>query len=331
MSETQTEQLLVDLEADLSGPAVVAIGGGHGLAQGLQALQYYAGRITAVVGVADNGGSSGRLADVTDMPPPGDMRMCLLALASPRSVWREVFEHRFAAGDVAGHSLGNLILAAWTEVRGFEAALRTAERCLGTRGEVVPAALQRLHMEATVDGNKVEGQLAIARTRGALSELKLLPSGVEANPRALAAIAAADQIVLGPGSLYTSTIAPLKVGDLLVAVNESAAQLVWVCNLMTQDGETIAMTGEDHVRALVEVGGLRIPDAIVASESDLAVDPPLEPVYIDAATAARWGSRLVLADLCRDPAGLPLHDPIQLGLALSSLLGPGAADQGANP
>ncbi len=323
MSETQTERVFVDLEADLSGPAVVAIGGGHGLAQALQAIKYYAGRITAVVGVADNGGSSGRLADVVDMPPPGDLRMCLLALAAEQSPWREVFAHRFHAGDVAGHSLGNLLLAAWTELHGdFEAAVRTAERYLGAVGEVIPAAQERLHMEATVDGTTVTGQLAVARARGMLTDLRLLPPGVPANPRAIRAVAEADQIVLGPGSLYTSLIAPLTVGDLAAAVNRSQAQLVWVANLMTQDGETIAMSGESHMQALMEVGGLRPPDVIVAQESDLAVDAPLEPVRIDDAAAERIGSRLVLADLCRQPVGLPLHDPIQLGLALSSLIGP---------
>ena len=295
---TEIDPVLEALEASFEGPAVTAIGGGHGLAQTLKAIQLYAGRITAIVGVADNGGSSGRLAPALDIPPPGDIRQALLALSPGSSVWKDLVGHRFQAGDVKGHSLGNLILAALTEETGdFEEALRIVERQLGTAGNVVPVALQRMHLRATVDEETVDGQLRIATGRGAISAMQLLPEGVPANPRAIEAVAASDQVVLGPGSLYTSTIAALLAAGLVDALNASPAQFVLVGNLITQDGETLGMTGGQHLQALVDLAGVRLPDAIVASTSALSVAPPLQQVAVDQEELERLGIEVVLGDL----------------------------------
>ncbi len=319
--DVDTETLLEALEAEFEGPAVVAIGGGHGLAQALLAVQHYAADITALVGVADNGGSSGRLRPALGIPPPGDIRRCLIALSPDASVWRELFSFRFDEGDIGGHSLGNLILAALTEIEGgFEAALRIAETCLGAVGRVVPAATEPLHLEAVVDGTVVDGQLAIARSRGKITDLRIVPGDVEPSPWGLEAIAAADQIVLGPGSLYTSVIPPLLVPGVAEAINDSDAVLVYVCNLVTQDGETLGMTGVDHVDALGALGRVRSPDAIVANTAPIEVAPPLEPVHIDPESPAMAGHSVV-AEVLVDVDEPHRHDAVRLGTVLAGLAG----------
>ncbi len=316
----ELDPLLESLAVDFEGPAVVAIGGGHGLAQALLAAQEYAYTLTAVVSVADNGGSSGRLAPAREIPPPGDMRRCLLALTPKPSVWRDLFDYRFDQGDVAGHSLGNLVLAALTEITGdFEDALRTAELYLGAVGTVVPVARRPLDLLATIDGRSVTGQAAISETRGQITDMRTLPESAEANPRALEAIAAADQIVLGPGSLYTSTIAALSVPGVVAAINAAAARVAYVCNMVTQDGETIAMDAAAHVDALTGLTGLRSPDAIVANASQVEVPAPLEAVRLDPEAMERRGLHVITADLADPRAGWPRHDPVRLGLVLREL------------
>lgn len=320
--DLDTETLFEALEAEFEGPAVVAVGGGHGLAQALLAIQQYAADITALVGVADNGGSSGRLSPVLQIPPPGDIRRCLVALSPEPSVWRELFAYRFDEGDVRGHALGNLILAALTEIEGgFEAALRIAETCLGAVGRVVPAAVEPLHLEAVVDGNIVDGQLAIARSRGKITDLRIVPDTVEPSQWALEAIAESDQIVLGPGSLFTSVIPPLLVPAIVDAINRSDAVLVYVCNLVTQDGETLGMTAGDHVDALTSLGRVRAPDAIVANTAPIEVDPPLEPIHIDPDAPAIAGHSVVAEPLVDTDESVPRHDPIRLGRVLGGLAG----------
>ncbi len=321
MRELATHPVLTALDADLeSGPAVVAIGGGHGLALALRSIREYAMTITAIVGVADDGGSSGRLAPALAIPPPGDIRRCLIALTPGESAWRELFSFRFDQGDVKGHSLGNLILAALTEMTGdFEDAVRAAEIYLGASGSVVPAARDQLQLEAVVDGHVVHGQRNISLARGEVSAMRVQPDWVVANPRALAAIAEADQVVLGPGSLYTSTIAALAVPGMVAAVNGSGARLVYVCNLTTQDGETFEMDGGAHVEALTATVGLRAPDAIVASTSELDVPAPLEQVQVDSEALKSRGIEVVLDDFAEHGSGWPRHDAFRLAMALRSL------------
>ncbi|MGA7271266.1 MAG: uridine diphosphate-N-acetylglucosamine-binding protein YvcK, partial [Acidimicrobiia bacterium] len=251
LPETQLEALMLDPE----GPSVVAVGGGHGLAAALEAIQLYAGRVSAVVSVADDGGSSGRLTGTMGIPAPGDIRRCLLALTPEPSLMSELFAHRFQSGDVSDHSLGNLMLAALTELFGdFGAAVETAGRLLGAVGEVLPATKTPVGLQAVIDGETIRGQVNIALNRGGIQSLELVPQDPQPNLRALEAIAGADQVVLGPGSLFTSVIAALLVPDLASAVMNSPAQRVWVANLVTQDGETWEMDGPAHVEALAEYG-----------------------------------------------------------------------------
>lgn len=317
---TMVDPLLKELELDYEGLRVAALGGGHGLARALLAVQEYADVITAVVGVADDGGSSGRLAPALGIPPPGDCRRALLALSPPGSVWYRLMEHRFDTGDVAGHSLGNLVLAAFAERSGgLEGALNTMGRLLGARGAVVPAAPLPLGLEAVVDGELVEGQVAIALSRGTIEELRLLPRDVEATRAATDAIASADQIVIGPGSLYTSLIAGLKVPGLAEAVNAAGASLSYVCNLTTQDGETLGMDALAHVEALVEHTGLRTPDAVVAHHGRLDVPDGLDPVRVDREALENLGCRVETADLVDPVCEWPQHEATRLGAVLRRL------------
>ncbi|NND02862.1 MAG: uridine diphosphate-N-acetylglucosamine-binding protein YvcK [Acidimicrobiia bacterium] len=318
--ELEPDPLLAALEAELVGPNVVAIGGGHGLAQALMAIRRYAGTVQAIVTVADDGGSSGRLAPGLDIPPPGDIRQCLIALTPDTSVWRQLFDYRFEGSDVAGHSLGNLIIAALTDIEGsFEDALRQAEILLRSVGSVIPAAQQRLHLEAVVDGAPVSGQVAIARSRGPITELFATPRQASATPRAVEAIQEAEQIVLGPGSLYTSVMAALVVPGIVEAINESGAKLIYVSNLITQDGETLDMDGADHLEALLGLTGVRSPSAIVANDAAIDIAPPLAAIEVDAEAIATYGVDVVMANLVDPEAPWPSHHPATLGDVLARL------------
>jgi uncharacterized cofD-like protein len=298
---------------------VVALGGGHGQAAALEAIQCYAGEISALVAVGDDGGSSGRLSGL-GIPPPGDVRRCLLALTPEPSLWSELFSHRFTGGDVAEHSLGNLILAGLADLFGdFEAAVETAERMLGTLGSVIPVADQPITLTATIDGVEVRGQKKISHTAGDLSELHIEPRDVVATQRALAAVAGANQIVIGPGSLYTSILSALMVGMLAPAIMGATAQRVFVLNLITQDGETLGMSGAEHVDALAKHVGVAGPGIVVAHDGPLEVPEGHDRVVIDPEDAARHGWRVVFADLADETADWPEHDPLKLGRVLEKL------------
>ncbi len=317
---TEPETFLEVLEFGGGGPHVVAIGGGTGLARALEAIRGYAGRIDAIVTVADDGGSSGRLAPSLDIPPPGDIRKCLIALTPDDSVWRRLFEHRFTGADVEGHSLGNLIIAALADIEGsFEMALRSSEHLLGAVGSVIPASPLHLELEATIDGLPVKGQVNIALARGAIEHIGVAPADAEATESAIFAIESADQIVLGPGSLYTSVIAALVVPGIVDAVNRAEVDLVYVTNIVTQDGETIGLDAADHLDALLHMTGVRPPGAIVASDSPVSVDPPLEALAVDGEAIATYGGDLVTADLLDRDAERPSHDTSRLTEVLRGL------------
>jgi uncharacterized cofD-like protein len=316
--EVLVDPVLEGLEHDFEEVRVAALGGGHGLAGALKAILQYADDLTAIVTVADDGGSSGRLSPALAIPPPGDIRMALLALSPESSIWRDLMEFRFEDADVAGHSLGNLIIAALTTLSGsFEDALDTVGRLLGARGSVVPAAPVPLVLEADVDGTLVAGQVAIARSRGRITDVRVSPADARASERAVAAIAAADQIVLGPGSLFTSVIAGLRVPGIADAVNEAGGRLVYVSNLTTQDGETLGMSGADHIVALETVGRVRRPDAVVAHDGPLEV--PAGLVRVSVAVDELPGVSVVNADIADPSVEWPQHDPARLGAVLRRL------------
>jgi uncharacterized cofD-like protein len=310
------------LSAVRRGPRVVAIGGGKGLARALQAMTRYAGSITAIVTVADDGGSSGRLAPALEIPPPGDIRKCLIALTPEDSVWKRLFEYRFESADVSGHSLGNLIIASLADLEGdFEQALRLSQRLLGSTGAVVPVSALRLHLKAVVDGATCNGQVAVALARGHVESIWVEPRHAEASASAVEAIDAAEQIVLGPGSLYTSILASLVVPGIVEAINASEARLVYVANLTTQVAETLDLDAADHLDALLGLSGVRPPSTIVANTSPLTVAAPMRMLEVDAEVMATYGADVVFADLVDPADSMPRHDPARLGGVLGRLIG----------
>ena len=318
--ETEPQTVLQELEDAMVGPKVVAVGGGQGLSRVLRAALAYAAKVDAVVTVSDDGGSSGRLVPHLDIPPPGDIRRCLLALTPNDSTWKRVFEYRFEEADVAGHSLGNLILAGLADIEGsFEDALIRAERLLGAEGAVIPAGREHLELEKESDGELIAGQVAVSLHRGPVDAIRVLPETAAATPRAIKAIEGADQVILGPGSLLTSTIAAMRVPGITEAINRSPAELIYVGNLVTQDGETLGMDGIDHLDALLRLTGVRPPRTIVANDRYMDVPPPLEMVDFDRELTATYGADLALSDLVDVDDAQPSHDPVKLGEALRNI------------
>ncbi len=284
-------------------PKVVAIGGGHGLAATLRAVRTYTDEVTAIVSVADDGGSSGRLRQLLQIIPPGDLRKCLVALAEPGSLLAAAFEYRFSDEELEGHSLGNLILAGLIDGAGDPvAALDEACRLLGARGRVLPATIDPVVLKADAAGGSVAGQVAVMGTDN-IRTVSLVPADPAPPADAVAALDGADQIVLGPGSLFTSVLAAAVVPEILAAVNRAPAPKVYVCNLRPQVPETEAFDVGMHVDALVAHG--------------IHVDV----VVCDTAAISLGDTRLRLVDraLAR-PNGMA-HDPAKLASALSDLLG----------
>ncbi len=314
-TETDFEPLLLDP----TGPVVVAVGGGHGQAAALEAIQTYASAISALVSVADDGGSSGRLTEL-GIPPPGDVRRCLLALTPEPSLWSELFAHRFQGADVSEHSLGNLILAALSDLFGdFSSAVATAERILGSLGRVIPVADHPVRLTAIVDGVPISGQVAIAQSRGVISDISIEPSDTAASRHALEDVAGADQIVIGPGSLYTSVISALKVQMLAPEVTSSKAQKVFVLNLVTQDGETLGVDGAQHLQALSTHVGIDGPGVVVVNEGPIDIPLGHEQVEVGEEAASRLGWDVVSVDVVDESADWPAHDPLKLGRVLEEL------------
>ena len=316
--EAQTETELMGLVPD--GPRVVAVGGGHGLAQLLVGIQAYASKIDAVVTVADDGGSSGRLAAPLGIPSPGDIRRCLLALAPEPSIWGQLLDHRFDRGDISGHSLGNMMLAALADIAGgFVNALNLCADLLGANGRVHPVSEELLELCAITDDGLVTGQVAVANHRGEIIQLEVQPASAHVNPAVLDAIVDADQIILAPGSLFTSLLPNLVVPGVVEAINRSAAQLVYVINLVTQDAETLGMSGADHLSALRSVGGLDVAGKVLVHSGPVRVPDGLEEVVVQGTNLDGW--EVVSADIHDHEAVWPQHDPIRLGVELAKLMG----------
>ena len=290
-------------------PAVVALGGGHGLSVVLRAARQYAGTITGIVSVADDGGSSGRLRRDFGVPAPGDLRRCLVALAGSDTVWRDAFEHRFGGGELGGHALGNLVIVGLTETLGdFTAALEEAGRLLDAVGRVLPATTDPVVLKADVEGEAVEGQVAVQNSAGRKRRVEVVPSDAAAPAAAIAAIASADQVILAPGSLYTSLLPVLCVRDLRSAVAGAPGRVVQVSNLRPQPPETTGLDATDHLLAVREHGA-RVDAFLYQQNGALAADD---------AVIRGWGVEPVAADVARAD-GL-VHDPGKLAAALQALL-----------
>lgn len=266
---------LTDYQRRKRGPRIVAIGGGHGLSNLLRGLKEYTRNLTAVVTVADDGGSSGRLRADFGILPPGDIRNCLAALSNDEQMLTQLFQYRFSgAGDLSGHSFGNLFITALADITGsFEGAVAESGKVLSVSGRVLPSTLHDVKLVAdmqlphTVNQVRVEGESRIPQMAGQIRRVWLEPNDAPAYPPVLKALLNADMIVVGPGSLYTSLLPNLLVQDLLGAIRSSRAVKVYVCNLATQAGETDLFTCYDHVRALEEHVGENVFDVILCNSN----------------------------------------------------------------
>ena len=307
-------------------PKVVTLGGGHGLHVMLSALVRLDVDITAIVTVADDGGSSGRLRlEVPGIVPPGDLRMALTALSRPDDtgqLWSETFQHRFSGqGALAGHPVGNIVLVGLTEVLGDPvAALDAAGTILGARGRVLPMACEPLDIVAEVEGldedptavRRIRGQVAVATTPGRVRSVTLAPQGARACPQALDAIAAADLLTFGPGSWFTSVLPHLLLPQMADAIKDCDAHRLVVLNLAAQPGETEGFSPEQHLDVLsAHAPGLRV-DSGLADRASVALPQRL------ASAASRLGARLDLDDVA--VPGTARHDPTRLSVSLAKVM-----------
>ena len=312
-----------------TGVRAVALGGGHGLAATLRALRRVTDDVTAVVAVSDDGGSSGRLREEFDVVPPGDLRMALSALCGDDTwgrTWSRVVQHRFSgSGELAGHSLGNLLITAlWEETGDIVTGLDWVGALLGAHGRVLPVATTPLQVVADVAGlhpedpslvERVAGQVQVATTRGQVVGLRVEPADTEACPAAVEAITDAEAIVLGPGSWFTSVLAPLQVRGIGEAVARSGGRVIVVLNLAAQPGETSGFSPQRHLEVLAaQMPGL-VVDTVLADPGGVA------DVGALASAASALGARLALAPVAsRD--GTPRHDVDLLASALGGILTP---------
>jgi len=284
-----------------TGPRVVAIGGGHGLAATLAAAATYSTKVTGIVSVADDGGSSGRLRDTSGLPALGDLRRALLALADPGAPLARAMAHRFDSGDLRGHSMGNLLIAAMVDAEGgLVEALDQIGSLVGSRGRVLPNVVDPVVLCAsTMSGERVEGQVAVMGTPG-VDRVWLEPD-VTSPAQVVGAIGAAEQIIIGPGSLFTSVLAALVAPAVRDAVISSGARCIYVSNLRPQVPETLGLDAEGHLAALIR-HGIR-PDIVLCDTSAFGGVAP--------------SGNTVLADLCGHSGAV--HDPVRLAAALKRL------------
>ena len=310
------------------GPKIVVIGGGTGLSTLLRGLKTYSANITAVVTVADDGGSSGRLRQEFGVLPPGDIRNCLAALADEERLLTELFQYRFRAGDgLTGHSFGNLFLTAMTDIAGdLEQAIAASSKVLAVRGQVLPATLSdvRLWAELT-DGRRIEGESNIPKAEGKILKIGCIPENPPALPAAIKAIEEADYIIIGPGSLYTSLIPNLLVREIADAIAATDIPRIYICNIMTQPGETDGYSVSDHIQAIDKAcDNKKLFDAVLVHKKIPSAQALIRyaqqnahPVFLDREAVIQLGRRIIPANiLFEDENGAVRHDPQKLAKVL---------------
>jgi uncharacterized cofD-like protein len=291
---------------------VVGLGGGHGLAATLQAALTYADEVSAVVTVADDGGSSGRLTRELGIPPPGDIRNCLVALSDDPAL-SALYQHRFETGALTGHTAGNLLIAALTEMSGdFAAAVAAAGKLLRCKGNVYPATTEIVELGAHVRGGRLQGQVAVQQTSAPIQAVFLTPADPPAHREAVAAIMDADHVVLGPGSLFTSLIATLLVPGIQAAVKGTNARRIYVLNSREQKGETEGLDATAHVEGILSYAGAFSLDTVIVQEPVI----PGDGIPVDRRALEQTGVAVVGADIAHPDGG---HDPDRLGPVLASI------------
>jgi uncharacterized cofD-like protein len=310
------------------GPKIVAIGGGTGLSTLLRGLKLYSANLTAIVTVADDGGSSGRLRRDFGVLPPGDIRNCIAALADEEKLLTELFQYRFEAGDgLMGHSFGNLFLTAMSEITGdLERAVVASSKVLAIRGRVLPATLTDVALWAKLaDGRMIEGESSIGKSDGQIVEIGCSPANPPALPAAIAAIAEADYIIMGPGSLYTSVISNLLVPEIAEAIAARQVPRIYVCNIMTQPGETTSYTVADHIESIDRACGQKLFDAVLVQKNPPSAgclqyyaEENSFPVLLDRDDIKQLGRSIFSVNVMEeDPATRYLrHNPRRLAKAL---------------
>lgn len=311
------------------GPAVTVIGGGTGLSVLLRGIKSVTSNITAIVTVADDGGSSGRIRQDLDMIPPGDLRNCLVALADTEPLMEKLFQHRFGGvGGLAGHNFGNLFIAAMTEVLGdVEQALKESSKVLAVRGRVLPASTQKVRLWAKmVDGTTIEGESQIPLVNKRIERVYLQPEDTMPVESSLEAIRDADSIILGPGSLYTSILPNLLVSGIADTLRRSQAVKIYICNVMTQPGETDGYSASEHVKAIIDHVGPGVIDYVVVNSQHVAVDLKEKyadqgayPVDADVEVIEKMGIKVVKADVISETNWVR-HDPLKLSRTIISMI-----------
>lgn len=319
-------EILHSRQRTVRGPRVVALGGGTGLPALLRGLKDYTGNITAIVTVADDGGSSGRLRGDMGILPPGDVRNCLVAMADTEPLMRDLFQYRFEEGELSGHSFGNLFIAAMQKTTGdFVTALRESSRVLAVRGSVFPATLEPVHLTAELeDGRVVRGESQIGRSPARIRRVWLEPADATPLVEAVRAIEEADLVVIGPGSLYTSVIPNLLIAPIAEAIRRTDALTIYVANVMTQPGETTGYSARDHLRALEDHAGPHIVDVMLVNSEPVPPDvleryraEGAEPVKLGVGNPTR--TSVVLEPLLAVES-VVRHDPDRLARAVLTLM-----------
>lgn len=314
------------------GPRIVAIGGGNGLSTMLRGLKLYTKNLTAIVTVADDGGGSGMLRQELGMPPPGDIRNCMQALANVEPVMEQLLSYRFTGGSLTGQSFGNLLLAALNGISdSFDQAVARMREVLAITGQVLPVTDADVVLEATFEnGTSVLGESRIFEFKKKqdcrIQRVRLIPEHPPALPDTLRAIGEADLILLGPGSLYTSIIPNLLVDGVARAVCASKALKIYICNIMTQEGETEGYTAGDHVAALLSHASAGLIDLCLVNSAPLPQNlkkryqaEDAEPVEADEVYVGKQGVELVRRPLMADDTELARHCPAKLAEALLEL------------
>ena len=310
------------------GPKIVVVGGGTGLSALLRGLKQYTCNLTAIVTVADDGGSSGKLRHEMGIQPPGDVRNCLVALADTEDIMDTLFSYRFENGTLKGHSLGNLLLAGLTDTFGdFQKGIEKVSQVFAIRGHVFPSTLEQVVLMADLaDGTRVDGETAVRATEGKIDRVYLEPRDCHPLPEALQALEEADLIVLGPGSLYTSVLPNLLVKGLRNKIRAVKAPCVYVCNVMTEKGETDGYRVSDHLKAILDHCGSGFVDAVLASKGKITapilkryVQEEAVPVLADPKEVEKMGAKYYEANLVQE-GNVVRHDSDRLAKELIRLL-----------
>ncbi|PIP20484.1 MAG: hypothetical protein COX40_04470 [Candidatus Omnitrophica bacterium CG23_combo_of_CG06-09_8_20_14_all_40_11] len=311
------------------GPKIVAVGGGHGLSAVLHGLKEYTNNINAIVTVADSGGSTGRLREQFDIPAPGDIRNCLVALADAEPLMQELFQFRFKKdSELSGHSFGNLFITAMTQITGdFETAIKESSKVLAIRGSVIPSTVDKVNLVAEYrDGSFMEGEAKIPEQKLFIKRVSLKPSYPIPTEEAIKAIREAQVIVLGPGSLYTSIIPNLLIKEITDTILASGAIKIYVCNVMTQSGETDGYSASDHIKALIHHSHPRILDYCILNTGEIPNDilkrytqEDSYPVVDDTKKIEDMGYRVIEEDVVVTD-DVVRHDPLKLAKIILGLI-----------